>query len=902
MGNKPSKFDPDVDSWWGIILTELAIPDPFSSDNVEHFSKKFVCTVGFVALLAFLTYLYRSRQKAHGKRVKDKNNNADGNGHQPPSAPPESLQEIINSETTVIQRDNAVGKIEKLSTELTHSRGKIIELEAAVTFARNDTEFMTKRCRELDEENNFLRRERERLLPFKETFNATCDELNSMFAHRQDYYVAKIKTLRYQLVSSSERETRDITRLEKELERAVAANRELNSRLKREQRCQRSYNRFDNGRLVPGSSTSGAVSSSVSAKPASDKKLVEAATRATELDAIISEQAKKISTLNKEKAQETEKSRRLSTELEDLRHELSKCKASTECHTKKSEDLESRQRKLENGLKDQNTELKEKAKKMTDLEADRRQIHSDNAELHAQLRQPNTAYQCLHGIHAQCNTDQLTAQVGQLLNNLSSLQAQSNLQASELLVANQRVAQQQFQLDEARTKSQRFEELQQQLAEATNLLQQLGSNSETIIERYRQEGEQRVRHQLQSRYEEDVGLQKMLFQDQGQQLLRAQNDLKLARSQAKTPLNLANLEIRLQEREREIETREKALRKIQPVAGEDEMDLDHHESKQEKEVAELKTQLAKASKEAADLRVRSKYTFSKLEQEKKARAADNQRHEKQMHRVEEEFKKRGEVLKMRLEKENPLNATVAKLRSENVKLQRELEMKEKRREEVNSACSSGPQHQGVTSGDGEARDDFAPVGHDPAAAATSNGVHVRGDNDAMEDATPEDPVAEDTGDVTTSMVEPPNHLEAPGNDAEIARAAQEHESELADARHGKKRAGGHDGPVGPPPLPSPRQSNKRIIPSISEDSGPVFHSPVRCGGDSSATVEHNGSPAKKRSSSAVDEGNKDVDEKRRRVIGTGFDGEVVHVVVQQEKKSAPENSDNNEFEEGENRE
>lgn len=32
IGSKPAQYDPEVDSWWGIVLTELGFLDPFREE------------------------------------------------------------------------------------------------------------------------------------------------------------------------------------------------------------------------------------------------------------------------------------------------------------------------------------------------------------------------------------------------------------------------------------------------------------------------------------------------------------------------------------------------------------------------------------------------------------------------------------------------------------------------------------------------------------------------------------------------------------------------------------------------------------------------------------------------------------------------------------------------------
>lgn len=32
VGSMPAQYDPDVDSWWGIVLTELGFLDPFREE------------------------------------------------------------------------------------------------------------------------------------------------------------------------------------------------------------------------------------------------------------------------------------------------------------------------------------------------------------------------------------------------------------------------------------------------------------------------------------------------------------------------------------------------------------------------------------------------------------------------------------------------------------------------------------------------------------------------------------------------------------------------------------------------------------------------------------------------------------------------------------------------------
>ncbi|KAF6240063.1 hypothetical protein HO173_001673 [Letharia columbiana] len=52
VGSMPAQYDPDVDSWWGIVLTELGSLDPFREENISYLLVKFLCT----ALLALFLW------------------------------------------------------------------------------------------------------------------------------------------------------------------------------------------------------------------------------------------------------------------------------------------------------------------------------------------------------------------------------------------------------------------------------------------------------------------------------------------------------------------------------------------------------------------------------------------------------------------------------------------------------------------------------------------------------------------------------------------------------------------------------------------------------------------------------------------------------------------------------
>ena len=396
------------------------------------------------------------------------------------------------------------------------------------------------------------------------------------------------------------------------------------------------------------------------------------------------------------------------TNLEDLRHQHAKCKGQSETQSARINELEVTQRGLEGTIEQKNAEIKTAN---TNLEESRNQhagckgqsetqsarindllatmTLKDNriATLEEQIRTaPSTdliehqnqthteaisrkddEYRVLQNLYnaksqehenlwtearnfhsAHLNCDRRLQDLANRLRQGSSahtdLQIKHNTQAKDLETAKQDA-------DELRS---RVAALQQ----ANSTLEQKTSCSASEAEKYRVEGEDRVRPRWQEDFiRETSALRQQLETSQGK-AFKLENELQKAKTQA-SPLR----EMQLKSREDAVKAREDAVNQD----ADDVMDhdqLDGSKVEEQREVKSLQAKLGAANKEVGDGRLRINNFQRQLNKEKKDRKEDKERHERELKREKEEFENKSKVLKLRLEAENPLKGTVSKLQNE----------------------------------------------------------------------------------------------------------------------------------------------------------------------------------------------------------------------------------------------
>ena len=274
-----------------------------------------------------------------------------------------------------------------------------------------------------------------------------------------------------------------------------------------------------------------------------------------------------------------------------------------------------------------------------------------------QLQSLWTSAQEFHSAHSDCDNrmNELAGQLRQSGWANTDLQVKNNTQSTELDTANQTV-------DELRRK---LTTLQQ--ANAT--LQQRASFPESDVERYRLEGEDRVRLNFQAPFDREMSAQAFKLKSSEGTAFKLQNQLHQANNLA-SPLR----EMQLKSREDAVRAREDALKQQQQQQqdpDDDAMDHDHlggggssSSEDAQRELKSLQTKLSDAKKEVGDGRLRITNFQRQLTREKKERKEDKERHERELKREKDDAEQRGKVLKLRLEAENPLKGTVSKLQRE----------------------------------------------------------------------------------------------------------------------------------------------------------------------------------------------------------------------------------------------
>ncbi len=243
--------------------------------------------------------------------------------------------------------------------------------------------------------------------------------------------------------------------------------------------------------------------------------------------------------------------------------------------------------------------------------------------------------------HANCDerSTDLANQLRQGANTYTDLQIKYNTQATDLDEANQN----------ARGLRSQIANLQQ----AITGLEETHSSSESNIDQ----------SALQAHFDREMSAQALKLEASEVRAFKLENQLRQLKNQA-NPLR----EMQIKVREDAIKAKEDALN-----LNTDAMDHDQQGSKVEQEIKDLEGKLAAANREAGDAKARSRGTQTKLTKEKKERAEEKSRHEKELKKEQEDAKSSLNILRLRLERDNPLKATVSKLQNEVTRLSKALE-------------------------------------------------------------------------------------------------------------------------------------------------------------------------------------------------------------------------------------
>ena len=229
----------------------------------------------------------------------------------------------------------------------------------------------------------------------------------------------------------------------------------------------------------------------------------------------------------------------------------------------------------------------------------------------------------------------------------TDLQTKHNAQAGELDVANQHI-----------------QELGGQLARLQTTLGQMSSSTEIDFEKYRIEGENRARPIWQANVAQEASAQRLRLEESEGKIFKLENQLQQAKNQM-NPLQ----EMQLKEREVAVKAKEDALKK-----DTDPMDHDQKGSTSRGlEIEDLERRLAAANQETANAKNRNRVVSGQLNEEKKERSEDKARHETLLKKEQENSKTKCNVLRISLEKDNPLKRVVSRLQDEVTRLQGEVE-------------------------------------------------------------------------------------------------------------------------------------------------------------------------------------------------------------------------------------
>lgn len=270
-----------------------------------------------------------------------------------------------------------------------------------------------------------------------------------------------------------------------------------------------------------------------------------------------------------------------------------------------------------------------------------------------ELQRLQTDYNTFRLLHTNCDghvTD-LTNRLRQGANTYTDLQTQYNTQATEL--------------DEAKQEVNKLTSEMNALQERKTSLEQMDSSSESTFEKYRVEGEDRVRPNWQAYLDREMSASALKLEESERKVFKLESLLQQAKNE-NSPLRVKQLE----DREEAVKAKEDELKLTT-----DAMDHDQQGRKADPEVKELEKKLTAANKEAGDAKLRNRGIQNQLNKERKERKDEEMRHEKELKKEREDSNKRTEVLKISLEKENPLKNAVSLLQNQVADLTKKLEAK-----------------------------------------------------------------------------------------------------------------------------------------------------------------------------------------------------------------------------------
>ena len=263
---------------------------------------------------------------------------------------------------------------------------------------------------------------------------------------------------------------------------------------------------------------------------------------------------------------------------------------------------------------------------------------SDSAK-QMELQRLWTEYSNFRSRHANCDerSADLANQLRQGANTYTDLQIKYNSQATDLDEANQN----------ARGLRSQIANLQQ----AITGLEETHSSSESNIDQ----------SAWQAHFDREMSAQALKLEASEGRAFKLENQLQQLKNQA-NPL-----------REMQIKGREDAVKAKEDALNLNTDAMDHDQGSVEQEIRNLEGKLAAANREAGDAKARSRGIQTKLTKEKKERTEEKSRHEKELKKEQEDSKSSLNILRLRLERENPLKATVIKLQDEVARLSKAME-------------------------------------------------------------------------------------------------------------------------------------------------------------------------------------------------------------------------------------
>ena len=242
-------------------------------------------------------------------------------------------------------------------------------------------------------------------------------------------------------------------------------------------------------------------------------------------------------------------------------------------------------------------------------------VNTTNTAKQLDLQRVWTEYNNFRHVHQSCDgqINDLTRQLRQGGNTHTDLQTKYNAQATELDEANQNASGLRSQVVN--------------LQQANANLAQMNSPSETNIEKYRVEGENRARPNWQMNFDREMSAQALKLEASELQVFKLNSQLKEAKTQS-NPLR----EVQIKAREDAVKVKEDALKPDTDATDHDQQGS----SKTEQEFKTLEGKLIAANKDANDARLRNRGIQSQLNKERKERADEKEKASKALKKEQEE--------------------------------------------------------------------------------------------------------------------------------------------------------------------------------------------------------------------------------------------------------------------------